>query len=144
MTKIKLFSVTYVNSGFILNVTTLIVQITGIFKTDESWYCIECCGTIFPFNSLSSNENFLACCTNTDNNITQWKNLKNDHNTGIPYKGQPGARYSKFSFKQYFLCQHEHLTLDLTKIHEKRFFLLIAKVWPLIFIMAVTALLNYE
>ena len=33
MTKIKLFSVTYVNFGFILNVTTLIIQITGIFKT---------------------------------------------------------------------------------------------------------------
>ena len=38
---------------------------------DESWYCIECCSTIFPFNSLSSNKNFLACCANTDNNITQ-------------------------------------------------------------------------
>ena len=32
-TKIKLFSVTFVNFGFILNVTTLIIQITGIFKT---------------------------------------------------------------------------------------------------------------
>ena len=40
---------------------------------DESWYCIHCCSTIFPFNSLSSNKNFLACCTNTDSNITQWK-----------------------------------------------------------------------
>ena len=33
MTKIKLFSVTSVNFGFILNVTTRIIQITGIFKT---------------------------------------------------------------------------------------------------------------
>ena len=32
-TKIKLFSVTFVNFGFILNVTTLIIQITGIIKT---------------------------------------------------------------------------------------------------------------
>ena len=40
----------------------------------ESWYCIECCSTIFSFN-LSSNKNFLACSTNTDNNITQWKDL---------------------------------------------------------------------
>ena len=24
---------------------------------DESWYCIECYSTIFPFNSLSSNKN---------------------------------------------------------------------------------------
>ena len=37
---------------------------------DESSYCIECCSTIFPFNSLSSNKDFLACCTNTDSNIT--------------------------------------------------------------------------
>ena len=60
---------------------------------DESWYCIECCSTIFPFNSLSSNENLLACCTNTYNNIPQWKDLKNDHNTGILCKGQPEAHY---------------------------------------------------
>ena len=33
MVKIKLFSVTSVNFGFILNVTNLIIQITGIFKT---------------------------------------------------------------------------------------------------------------
>ena len=45
---------------------------------DESWYCIECCNTIFPFNSQSSNKKFLACCTNTDSNI-QWKDLENDH-----------------------------------------------------------------
>ena len=33
----------------------------------------------FPFNSLSDNKNFLACCTSTDSNITQWKDLGNDH-----------------------------------------------------------------
>ena len=33
-------------------------------NSNESWYCIECCSTIFPFNSLSSNKNFPACCTN--------------------------------------------------------------------------------
>ena len=38
---------------------------------DESWYCIDYCSTIFPFNSLSNNKNFLLRCTNTDNNITQ-------------------------------------------------------------------------
>ena len=53
---------------------------------DESWYCIECCSTIFPFNSLSSNKNFLACCTNTDSNITQWKDLENDHNSSLSLK----------------------------------------------------------
>ena len=46
---------------------------------DESWYCIDCCSTIFPFNSLSSNKNFLAFCTNTDSNIIQWKDVENDH-----------------------------------------------------------------
>ena len=39
-------------------------------NSNESWYCIECCRTIFPFNPLSSNRNVLACCTNTDNNTT--------------------------------------------------------------------------
>ena len=48
---------------------------------NESWYCIECCSTIFPFNSLSSNKNFLACCTNTDSNIAEWKDLENDHDS---------------------------------------------------------------
>ena len=33
---------------------------------DESWYCIDCCSTVFLFNSLSSNKNFFSCCTNTD------------------------------------------------------------------------------
>ena len=33
---------------------------------------------------------------------------------GILCKCQPEANYSKFSFKQYFPFQHEHLTLDLT------------------------------
>ena len=49
----------------------------------ESWYSIKCCGTIFPFNSLSSNKNFLASCTNIDSNITQWKDLENDHNSSL-------------------------------------------------------------
>ena len=36
--------------------------------------------------SLSSNKNFLACCTNTDSNITQWKDLENDHNSSLSLK----------------------------------------------------------
>ena len=40
---------------------------------DESWYCIECCSTIFPLNSLSS------VVTSTDNNTIQWKDLENNH-----------------------------------------------------------------
>ena len=42
-------------------------------KSNESWYCIECCSTIFHFNSLSSNKNFLVCCANTDNNTIHWR-----------------------------------------------------------------------
>ena len=53
---------------------------------DESWYCIESCCTIFPFNSLSSNKKFLACCTNTDSNIIQWKDLENDHANSLSLK----------------------------------------------------------
>ena len=53
---------------------------------DESWYCIECCSTIFPFNSLTRYKNFLNCCTNTDTNITQGKALENDHNSSLLLK----------------------------------------------------------
>ena len=38
------------------------------------------CSTIFPFNSLLSNINFLFCCTNTDNN-THWIDLENDNSS---------------------------------------------------------------
>ena len=53
---------------------------------DESWYCLECCSTIFPFNFLSSHKNFLACCTNTDSNITQWKDSENDRDSSLSLK----------------------------------------------------------
>ena len=53
---------------------------------DESWYCIECFSTIFPFSSLTSNKNFQACCTNADSNITQWKDIENDHNSSLSLK----------------------------------------------------------
>ena len=49
----------------------------------ESSYCIKCCSTIFPLNSLSSNKKFLACCTNTDSNIIQQKDLENDHDISL-------------------------------------------------------------
>ena len=38
-----------------------------------------------PFNSLSSNKNFLTCCTSTDNNI-QWNDLENDHDSSLSLK----------------------------------------------------------
>ena len=55
-------------------------------NSTESWYCIECCCTIFPFNSLSSDKNFMACCANTNNNTTQWIDLRNDHNSSLSLK----------------------------------------------------------
>ena len=55
-------------------------------NSNESWYCIECCSTIFPFNSLSSNKNFLDFCTNTDNNTAQWIDLGNDHISSLSLK----------------------------------------------------------
>ena len=48
-------------------------------NSNEFRYCIEYCSTIFPFNSLSSNKNFLDCCTNTDNNSTHWHLIDLQH-----------------------------------------------------------------
>ena len=53
---------------------------------DESQYCIECYSILFPFISLCSNKNFLACCTNIDSNIAQWKDLENDHDSSLLLK----------------------------------------------------------
>ena len=84
---LKLFSVTSGNFGFILNVTILInLDYRYLQNSNESWYCIECCSTIFPFNSLSSNKSYLACCTNTDNSTTQWIDLENDHISSLSLK----------------------------------------------------------
>ena len=55
-------------------------------NSNRSWYCIECCSTIFPFTYLSSNKNFLNCCMNTDNNSTHWIDLENDHNSSLSLK----------------------------------------------------------
>ena len=52
----------------------------------ESWYCIEFCSTIFLFNSLFTNKNFLACCAGTDNKTTRWIFFKNEHNSSLSLK----------------------------------------------------------
>ena len=75
----------HINYIFIL-IIIIYLDYSYLQNCDESWYCIDCCSTIFPFNSLSSNKNFLACCTNTDSNITQWKDLENDHNSSLSLK----------------------------------------------------------
>ena len=62
-------------------------------NSNESWYCIECCSTIFPFNSLSSNKNFLASCKNTDS--THWIDLENDHNSSLSLTFFKSKTFSK-------------------------------------------------
>ena len=65
---------------------------------DESWYCMECCITIFSSKFLSSNKNFLDCCTNTDCNIIQWKDLENDHNSSLSLKPSSNLELVKNQF----------------------------------------------
>ena len=55
-------------------------------NSNESWYCIECCSAVFPFDFLFSNKNFLACCTNADNNNSHLIDLENDHNSSLSLK----------------------------------------------------------
>ena len=66
---------------------------------NESWYCIECYSTIFPFNSIFSNKSFLACCTNTDSNIIQWKDLENGHDSSLLLKPSSNLELSVNQFK---------------------------------------------
>ena len=42
---------------------------------------MECCSTIFHLISSSNNKDLLTCCTSTDNSITHWRDLENDHNS---------------------------------------------------------------
>ena len=44
-----------------------------LINYNEFCYCTERCSTIFPLTSLSSNKNLLACCNNSDSNITREK-----------------------------------------------------------------------
>ena len=53
---------------------------------NESWYYMECCSTIFPLISSSNNKDLLTCCTSTDNSITHWIDLENDHNNSFSLK----------------------------------------------------------
>ena len=56
---------------------------------NEPWHCIECCSKIFPFNSLSCDKNFLACCTNTDSSMMQWKGQKTAEISSLVLKPTP-------------------------------------------------------
>ena len=55
-------------------------------NSHESWYCVNCCSTIFPFNTLSSKKKVLGCCANSDSNSTRWKDLEYDHNNILSLK----------------------------------------------------------
>ena len=70
---------------------------TYLQNCDESWYCIECRSSVFPFNSLSSNKNFLACCSSadSDSNFRQLKKLENDHNSSLLLKLSPNKTVNK-------------------------------------------------
>ena len=52
----------------------------------------------FPFDSLSSNKNFLACYTETDNNTTQWIDLENDYNSSLLLKPSSNLELSVNQF----------------------------------------------
>ena len=60
-----------------------------IQNCDEFWYYIECCSIIFPFNFLSSN---------TDSNISQWKDLENNHNRSLLLKPSLKLEFSANQF----------------------------------------------
>ena len=72
-------------------------------NSNESWYCIECCSTIFPFNSLLSNKNFFSWCTNTDNNNTHWIDLENFVHPNITTL-RKCTTFKYFTKKNHFPC----------------------------------------
>ena len=78
---------------------------------DEFWYCIDCCRTIFPFNSLLSNKNFLACCTNTDNNILQWRDLEHDYGSSLSLRTSSNL--------DFLVNQFNNATPEITNDPEK-------------------------
>ena len=47
---------------------------------------------IFPFNSLSCDKNFLACCINTDSSIIQWKGQKTCELSSLLLKPTPNLQ----------------------------------------------------
>ena len=90
---------------------------------NESWYFMELCSTLFPFNSLLSNKKFLACCISSDSNIVQSKDLGNDHDSLLLLKPSPNLLVSQFkmlpqkivmALKIFFLLSIMTLTKRLT------------------------------
>ena len=80
---------------------------------NESLYCIECCSIIFPFNLLSSNKYFLACCTGSDNNFMQFKEVESDHNSSLLLK--PSSNL------EFLVNQFNNATPENNNVPEKSF-----------------------
>ena len=72
------------NIEFILNTTSLIILITNIFIVLMNLGNSQnVTAKFFPFNSLSCDKNFLACCNNTDSTIIQRKEIKSAQNSSL-------------------------------------------------------------
>ena len=56
---------------------------------NKPWHYIECCSNIFALNSLSCDKNVLACCTNTDSIVMQWKGQKTAEISSLLLKPTP-------------------------------------------------------
>ena len=52
----------------------------------------------FSFQLLSGKKNFLACFTNTDSKITQWKDLENYHNSSLSLKTSSNLEFLRNQF----------------------------------------------
>ena len=52
----------------------------------EFWYCIECCSTIFTLSTPFLVTKTSLAYTDTDSNITQWKDLENEYDSSLSLK----------------------------------------------------------
>ena len=87
MTKIKLCELCehwiHINCNNLLYLDYRYLQ-----NCNEPWYC-KMLQQNFSFISLSSDKNFPACCTSTDNSIMLWKKLNGAKNGSLLLKPTP-------------------------------------------------------
>ena len=89
MTKMKLFRVTFEPCIHIKCNNLSYLEYRYFQNCDESWYCKECCNTIFPFNSYLVTKTSWFVVLVLIVNIMQWKELENDHNSSLSLKPSP-------------------------------------------------------
>ena len=110
----------------------------NIQDKDKAVQACDESSTIFPFNSLSGNKNFLAC-TNTNCNITQWKDLENDLDSSLILKlssnlellvnqfnnvtTENGNGSEKIASSKYYDIDEMHKIKYLTKINHFPYFI---------------------